>query len=78
MLVRGDRTLCIGISRKEQRVSTGVPKHDAQETAARFGGFPVKNAISVNYAMSSSLVLKLHYPQEKGKPARTISVVRLR
>jgi hypothetical protein len=57
-LVRGDETVCKEIPRKEQRVSTGVLEHDAQETAALFGGCRVENAIFINYAISSSLAIK--------------------
>jgi hypothetical protein len=36
-LVGGDETVCTEIPRKEQRVSTSVLEHDAQEPAAIFG-----------------------------------------
>jgi hypothetical protein len=47
-LVGGDETVCTEIPRKEQRVHTGVLEHDAQETAAIFGGCHVENAILID------------------------------
>jgi hypothetical protein len=61
-LVRGDEAVCEEIPRKEQRVSTGVLEHDAQETAALFGGCRLEDAMFINYAISSSLALWLVLP----------------